>query len=297
MAPITDPQVLDFIAATEAAYPADTNGASAAENRRFYDAMCRSFHRGRPEALPVTDRRIAGVPCRIYGDETPVIVLYAHGGGFIVGGLDSHDDICAEIAEATGLQVVSVDYRLAPEYRFPAQIGDIAAVWEALARPGVVVGDSAGASLVAALCLKMRGGGGTMPLGQVLIYPGLGGDGSALSYHENRDAPLLRTSDLAPYAAALLGDQTPTELAAPLLAQDLAGLAPAFIVSADVDPLRDDSRDYAEKLRAADVPVIWRNEAELPHGYLRARATSDRARRSFSAILVAITRFSGGGRW
>lgn len=296
MATITDPQTLAFIAATEAAYPADANGASAEENRRYYNQMCSLFYRGRPEGLPVTDRAIAGVRCRIYGAETPVVVLYAHGGGYIVGGLESHDDICAEIADATGLQVVAVDYRLAPEYRFPAQIGDVGAVWEALDRPGVVVGDSAGACLVAALCLDLRQSG-RMPLGQVLIYPGLGGDGSAPSYHENAEAPLLRSSDLAGYSQALLGDQIPTELSAPLLAGDLEGLAPAFIVSADVDPLRDDSRDYAAKLAAAGVPVTWRNEAQLPHGYLRARASSDRARRSFGAILVAIARFSGGERW
>ncbi|AGT11417.1 alpha/beta hydrolase [Paracoccus aminophilus] len=288
---ITDPQVLEFIRLSEEAYPAEANEASAAENRRFYNEMCARFHRGRPEGLRVSDRRIAGVPCRVYGTETPVVVLYAHGGGYVVGGLDSHDDICAEIADATGLQVVAVDYRLAPEYRYPSQIGDLGAVWEALDRPGVVVGDSAGGSLVAALCLSQRARG-RMPLGQVLIYPGLGGDGTAPSYHENAEAPMLRTSDLEVYRDALMGDQKATELSAPLTATELAGLAPAFIVSADVDPLRDDARDYAAKLKAAGVAAIWRNELQLPHSYLRARGTSDRARRSFSAILSAISRFA-----
>lgn len=289
---ITDPQVLDFIQQTEAAYPADANTASAEENRTYYNEMCRVFRRPRPDGMMVEDRSITGIPCRIYGPTTPVLVLYCHGGGYVVGGLDSHDDVCAEIADATGLQVVAVDYRLAPEYRFPSQIGDLRTIWQALDQPGVVVGDSAGGCLVAALCLAMQKGAGRMPLGQVLIYPGLGGDGSAPSYRENAQAPMLRTSDLQGYRQALMGDQPDHPLSAPLTAPDLSEVAPAFIVSADVDPLRDDSRDYAERLTRAGVPAIWRNELQLPHGFLRARATSDRARRSFHAIVAAIVRFS-----
>lgn len=288
---IRDPQVLDFIAATEAAYPADANGASAAENRRSYNAMCDLFRAPRPPGLAVADRVIAGVGCRVYGAETPVFVLYLHGGGFVVGGLDSHDDICAEIADATGLQVVAVDYRLAPEHRWPAQLDDARAVWRALAsaRPAVVVGDSAGGMLAAALCLAETD---AAPLGQVLIYPGLGGDGSAASYRENAEAPLLRTRDLHGYRAALHGEgpEGPVSdpLAAPLSARLHADLPPAFIVTADVDPLRDDGRDYAARLTRAGAEATLRNEPELPHGFLRARHRSDRVRRSFQAILVQI---------
>lgn len=289
---ITDPQVLNFIARTEAAYPAEANGATAADNRRYYDTMCAVFQGPRPPGLPVEDRPLGGVPCRIYGAETAVAVIYIHGGGFVVGGLDSHDDVCAEIADATGLQVVAVDYRLAPEHRWPAQIRDVEAVWQALDRPAVVVGDSAGGNLAAALCLSRQGQ--RQPLGQVLIYPGLGGDRSAPSYSVNAEAPMLRTVDLDSYKVALHGEGPITDpLAQPLRAPDLHGLAPAFIVSADVDPLRDDGRDYASRLSQAGVAADWRNEPELPHGYLRARRDCDRARRSFQSILVAIVRFAG----
>jgi len=292
---IADPQVLDFIARTEAAYPPRANGADAAENRRLYDAMCAVFRASRPPGLPVRDRRIGGVPCRLYGAETAVAVVYVHGGGFVVGGLDSHDDVCAEIADATGLLVVAVDYRLAPEHRWPAQIADVQAVWDALDRPAVIAGDSAGGLLAAALCLSRHGA--RQPLGQVLVYPGLGGDGSAPSYRENAEAPLLRTEDLAAYRAALHGGGDPADpLARPLRAESLAGLAPAFVVTANVDPLRDDGRDYVRRLRAEGVAAHWRNEPELPHGYLRARRRSDRARRSFQAILAAIQRFAGPPR-
>lgn len=288
---IQDPQVLEFIAATEASYPADANGASAAENRRYYDAMCAAFRAPRPPGLRVEDRVLGGVPCRIYGGLTLPCVLYLHGGGFVVGGLDSHDDVCAEIADATGLQVIAVDYRLAPEHRWPAQLEDTRAVWEALDRAAVVVGDSAGGMLAAALCQSLRGR--RQPLGQVLIYPGLGGDGSALSYRQHAKAPLLRTEDLAAYRQALHGQGPVSDpLAAPLAAPDLSGLAPAYIISADVDPLRDDGQEYARRLQQAGVAAHWRNEPELPHGYLRARRSSDRARRSFQAVVAATARFS-----
>lgn len=288
---IADPQVRAFVAATEAAYPPEANGASPAENRRFYDAMCAVFRAPRPEGLAVRAPRIGGVSCRVYGADSPVVVLYLHGGGFVVGGLDSHDDICAEIADATGLQVIAVDYRLAPEHRWPAPLQDVTAVWQALDRPGIVVGDSAGGTLAAALCLSRPA---RAPLGQVLIYPGLGGDGTAPSYTENAEAPLLRTADLAAYRAALHGDAPVAPLAEPLRAPDLTDLPPAVIVTADVDPLRDDGRDYATRLRAAGSVAVWRNEPELPHGYLRARRTSDRARRSFQAVLAQIVRLGAG---
>ncbi len=288
---IDDPQVLAFIANTEASYPPEANTAGAAENRTYYDAMCARFRAPRPADMIVADCRIGGVPCRLYASDTPVCILYLHGGGFVVGGLDSHDDICAEIADAVGLQVVSVDYRLAPEHLWPAQIMDVKAVWHALDRPTVVVGDSAGGMLAAALCLSQKGK--RQPLGQVLIYPGLGGDGNAPSYRENADAPLLRAGDVLAYQSLLFGDAPVTDpVARPLEAPDLSGLAPAFVVTADVDPLRDDGKAYAERLSKARVPVTWRNEAQLPHGYVRARMTSDRARRSFHAIVAAISRFA-----
>jgi acetyl esterase len=291
---ITDLQVLDFIAKTEASYPAQANDADAADNRRFYDAMCAVFRAPRPPDLAVKDCTLGNVPCRIYGTETPIAVLFIHGGGFVVGGLDSHDDVCAEICDATGLQVIAVDYRLAPEHRWPAQIDDVEAVWRALDRPAVVVGDSAGAHLTAALCMTLQHE--RQPLGQVLIYPGLGGHRDAPSYHDNADAPMLRTIDLDTYRTALYGnDPVSDPRARPAIVADLTGLAPAFVVSADIDPLRDDAPAYVTRLNAAGVPAIWRNEPELPHGYLRARRTSDRARRSFQAVLCAVTRFAAAG--
>lgn len=294
---ISDPQVLAFITATESAYPADANIATPAENRRYYDAMCAQFRGPRPDGLVVRDAVIADVSCRIYGAETVPFVLYLHGGGFVVGGLDSHDDVCAEVADATGLQVIAVDYRLTPEHRWPAPLDDARAVWRAVSRPGIVMGDSAGGLLAAGLSLAERGADAPFaPLGQVLIYPGLGGTGDAASYRENAEAPLLRASDVGAYHKLLHGDGPVSDpFARPLLVPDLTDAPPAFIVSADVDPLRDDARDYALRLRQAGVSVQYRNEAQLPHGYLRARRSCDRARISFQAIIAAVSQMAARG--
>lgn len=294
MAQITDPEVLAFIADTEAAYPAEANAADPGDNRRLYDAMCAVFRAPRPPGLTVTDEIVAAVPVRRYcpqGLRAGVFVLYVHGGGFVVGGLDSHDDVCAELAVATGRELVAVDYRLAPEHLFPAQIDDVAAVWTsetAPGRAGIVVGDSAGGNLSASLCFRMRRTGGVMPLAQVLIYPGLGGDMTAPSYVENAEAPMLRTRDLKSYSGLLTGGRPELRRSSPeispLAAQSFAGLPPAFIVTADVDPIRDDGPAYQAALQAEGIRAEWRNEPQLPHGYLRARHRSKRAGASFAAI-------------
>ena len=308
MNPITDPEVKAFIARTEACYPADSNLATAAENRRIYDAMCLRFRQPRPAGVAVGDSAVAAsdperqIAIRRYRrTEHPVAatVLYGHGGGFIVGGLESHDDICAELCKGGGCDVVSVDYRLVPEHPYPAQLDDFSAVYQALAASGrhlVVAGDSAGGALAAALCLRIRRLGWPPALGQVLVHPGLGGDYTAPSYDENAEAPLLRTRDCQFYAE-VCAKGLPQEMLedpeyAPLKAADFSGLPPAFVVTADVDPLRDDGRDYVAALQKAGGWAQWRNEPQLVHGYLRARHESRRAAASFAAIVRAVTMFA-----
>lgn len=314
MKPIDDTEVLAFIARTEAAYPPEANGASIADNRRFYDAMCAVFRKPRPTGIAAFDERIGAVPVRVYRRAAapagvaaggPAAVVYAHGGGFVVGSLDSHDDVCAEIADRTGVTVVAVDYRLAPEHRHPAQLDDVEAVWQAVAAafPRVVVaGDSAGGTLVAGLCVRLARldarRGGRRPDGLVLIYPGLGGDRSAASYVDNAEAPMLRTADLEPYETARFGGlppEGPEAEAYPLRAPDVTIFPPSFVLTADVDPLRDDGITFAARLAGAGVAVIGRNEPQLVHGFLRARHDSARAGAAFDAIVAAIGALAGRG--
>ncbi|MHC8384198.1 alpha/beta hydrolase [Pseudomonas sp. LB3P14] len=254
--------------------------------RQAYSGMCRAFTPPRPAGLYVVDFELAGVPVRSY--QPPVspptsgcpCIVYLHGGGWVVGGLDSHDFICAELASTLGVLVIAVDYRLAPEHPFPAAFEDCLGVWRAL-RVGplrldpertLVAGDSAGGNLAAALCLALRDAGEPLPAAQALIYPGLGGDQRLPSRSECIDAPLLSTSDLECYHALYLrGTRRLSAYAMPLLAEDFSGLPPALIAVAQFDPLRDDGVLYAERLNKAGVAATLYYGEGLVHGCLRAR--------------------------
>jgi acetyl esterase len=293
---LIDASTWAFIARTNACYPEDTARRSIAEQRAIYDAMARSFHRGYPPGITAHDETLGGVPCRIYPGARPSVV-YLHGGGFVVGGLHSHDDICAEIRARTGFRVVSVDYRLAPEHLHPAAFEDALAVARAVADQGafLLVGDSAGGNLAAAVAHALRRE--TPPLGQVLIYAGLGGSLKSGSYLAHANAPMLSTQEVAFYqgirhkgGAAPGHDPT----AAPLQDVDFAGLPHTIAFSAQCDPVADDGRSYCAKITAAGGQAIWHLEEGLIHGYLRARASVPRAAESFERILTAISTLGAG---
>ena len=287
---IIDAETWGFIAATNAAYPADTASRSIVAQRDIYDAMCGKFVRGYPEGVIARDSLIAGVACRIYAGAAPS-VIYLHGGGFVVGGLHSHDDVCAEICHRTGLTVIAVDYRLSPEHLHPAAFEDAMAVTRATAAAGPVVlaGDSAGGNLAAAVSGALRGHG--MVLGQVLIYAGLGGDINAGSYLEHAFAPMLTREDVVFYTDVRFADGAPEgdATAAPLQDSSFAGLPPTVAIFAECDPVADDSRVYARRIAAAGGLAHWVAEPGLVHGYLRARHTVARAAASFTRICDAIS--------
>ena len=287
-----------FIEATNAAYPPDTATLSIADQRAIYDRMCRVFFQGYPPGVMARDEVVAGVPCRVYPGAAPV-VAYLHGGGYVVGGLHSHDDVCAEIRARTGLTVVAVDYRLSPENLHPAAFDDACAVIAELGRQGPVVlaGDSAGGNLAAASAHALRGKGVSI-LGQVLIYPGLGGDVNAGSYLAHAHAPMLSRDDVLYYKDIRHGGPPPEDdpTVYPLRDTDFAGLPPTLAISAQCDPLADDTRDYAARIRAAGGRAHWVEEPGLVHGYLRARASVPRAATSFTRIVEAISAFAAG-RW
>ncbi|PCH66185.1 MAG: esterase [Rhodobacteraceae bacterium] len=299
---LIDGETWDFIRATGDSYPEDAVVLDIAGQRRVYDAMCRAFHQDYPAGVTAQDRIGDGVPVRVYTAGQPTrSVVFFHGGGFVVGGLQSHDDVCAEICAQTGYRVVSVDYRLAPEHKHPAAFDDAWTATQWAAREYgdalVLVGDSAGGNLAAAVAHHARGRLAGV-LGQVLIYPGLGGDMGQGSYQENAHAPLLTLADILFYRDIRLAGDEPAgdPTYAPLWDSDFTGLPPSVIVTADCDPVRDDGRDYRDQLIAAGVPVVWINEPGLVHGYLRARTNAARARASFERITVAIEAL-GQGLW
>jgi len=302
-ATLLDAEIGDFLARTEAATPPLEPGADMDAQRAAYDVMCRAFHAGYPPGVWAEDRAADGVPVRHYradrhGEGWPV-VLYFHGGGFVVGGLHSHDDICAEICAATGLEVVSVDYRLAPEHCHPAAFDDamaaLAWVQRVLGRRAIVVGDSAGGNLAAAVAHAARGVDGGVA-GQVLIYPALGGDPTRGSYVAHAQAPILTLDDILYYERARTGGKAAGRDAtlAPLRDSDFSGLPPSVVLAAEADPLADDAPAYAEALRAAGSPALAIVEPGLVHGHLRARHMSARAAAAFGRINRAIGLLAGG---
>jgi acetyl esterase len=297
---LIDAETWAFIDRTNSFYAPDTTDETIEDQRRVYDRMCEAFFAGYPENVGVETTFVeAGnqrIPIRIYrSDEADAaaMVLYFHGGGFVLGGLESHDDVCAEICSRTGYEVVSVDYRLAPEYVHPAAFDDAMATYEwAMKRYAcniLLSGDSAGGNLAAAVAHASRGHA-KRPAGQVLIYPGLGGDHSKGSYVTHAEAPMLTARDIEfamkmrAGGTKITGDIT----YAPLADGDFSNLPPTVVITAECDPLSSDGEAYCSHVANAGGRAFWHEEHGLVHGYLRARHSVSRARSSFTRIVDAL---------
>ncbi|MFC6689079.1 alpha/beta hydrolase [Jhaorihella thermophila] len=298
-----DAETWAFIEKVRSFAPPDAGNATVAEQRAAYDALCHAFAVPYPEGVAARNATADGVAVRIYSAGQPNrTVIWFHGGGFVVGGLDSHDDLCAEICACTGFRVVAVDYRLAPDHPHPAAFEDCWTATRWVTREygaGVVLaGDSAGGTLAAAVAHHARGRLEGI-LGQVLVYPWLGDDMDGGSHVEHADAPCLTRADMLFYRQARLGGlpapvDDPTY--APLSDTDFSGLPPTVIFVAECDPLRDDGIAYYENLRAAGCRAHLVEEPGLVHGYLRARHSVQRAAASFERIETAIEAL-GQGLW
>lgn len=304
---LIDEETWAFIRETEKWYPPDAIDLSIEEQRAIYNKMCRAFFTGYPAGVSAHDRFVENsshqIPVRQYDLEGSVgreQVIYFHGGGFVVGGLESHDDVCAEICKSTGYRVTSVDYRLAPEHKFPADYKDAIAVFEHIAQqsdlPIIVVGDSAGGNLAAALSHASRRMD-NQPLGQVLIYPGLGSDLTQGTFVEHAEAPMLTTADTVFYKTIRTGGD-PQILTqpncTPLNDTDFSELPSTVVVTAQCDPLAGDGAAYCAKVIDAGGQAVLVEEKGLVHGYLRARHTVGRAKQSFGRITHAIEQLGIG---
>jgi acetyl esterase/lipase len=260
---------------------------------------------------------LTDVPVRIYWPpieshtDLPVVVFY-HGGGWAIGDLDTHDHVARAHAIGAEAIVVSVDYRLAPEHPFPAGVED---AWAALRWVGehaadlggdpariAVAGGAGGGNLSAVMALRARDAGGPPLVFQLLWYPVAVGDLSVPSFTENADAPILNANVTTAFLTWYLPAQDmsdpkalPTDVA-PANAVTLAGLAPAFIGTAEHDPLRDDGGTYAEMLSAAGVPVQLSNEPTMVHGYVSLTMVSPAAAEATNRGLVALKAALHGGR-
>lgn len=300
---LLDDEIWAYMHRSETFYPPDAVGLTIEEQRAVYDRMCAAFHQSHPDGVKTWDAPFGGVPCRVYeGDETDVTVVYYHGGGFVVGGLDSHDDVCAEICAQTGYRVISVDYGLAPEVIFPGCFNDAWAAFDAIAKayagPLLLAGDSAGGNLAAAMTHHARGRVDGRIRGQVLIYPGLGGDWGQGSYVLHANAPQLTVADMEFYQNIRAGGAPPKgdPRFAPLQDTDFSSLPPSVMLTVECDPLSSDGETYRDAILAAGGQAMWIEGQGLVHGCLRARMMSEKAAAFFGQIVQAIKSL-GAGDW
>jgi acetyl esterase len=236
---------------------------------------------------PLTIPSPAGpIPARIYtpiklrkaGGLAPVLVFY-HGGGWVIGDLDSHDVVCRKLAEEGELIVVSVDYRLAPEHKFPAAVDDAIAATKWIAGNAVqlgidgsrlvVGGDSAGGNLAAVVAIAARDGNGPAIAAQVLIYPAIDFAMTHPSHSEPETSILLTHSVIRWFRDHYLNGAADVHdwRASPVRARTLIGLPPAYVLTAGADPLRDEGNEYAERLKEAGVAVTHRIFPGQFHGF------------------------------
>jgi acetyl esterase len=264
-------------------------------------------HIGRIEDMDIADRDGARLHVRVYRPQPEAIrplLLYFHGGGFVIGSIDTHDPICRHLAARSGWTVVSVDYRLAPEHRYPAAVHDALDAFEwvwvhadsmhADRARLAVAGDSAGGTLAAVVAQHARRQGRQLAH-QILLYPALDQGGDYASRAAFCDQFLLTAQSIQWFANHYYGHGRP-ELgldASPARAPDLEGLAPTYIVTAELDPLRDEAAQYAARLEAAGVTTQYRCAKGVLHGFLgMARFVS--AARVELEVLAAFLRASSG---
>ncbi len=242
----------------------------------------------------------APVGLRLYGTPDRTTLVYAHGGGWVTGGLDYADEFCRFLAAEADVHVVSVDYRLAPEHPFPAPLDDLAAAWDwAAARYGgplALGGDSAGGNLAAALALRLRlRNAAREPAFQLLIYPVLGAPGVSDSYTTRADAFPIGAADMHWFFDHYVGrdarDAAGSDLL-PLAADDLSGLPPTHVVAAGHDPLHDEAISYAARLKDAGTVVSVQEHPALCHGFLRFTGASDAARAARASVVKSVRRLA-----
>jgi acetyl esterase/lipase len=235
-------------------------------------------------AGPIRYRRYSNEPAT-----AQAALLYLHGGGWVVGDLDTHDSVCRAVASRGGCTVVSLDYRLAPENPFPAAVEDAWAGlnWLAAQVDSVAVGgDSSGGNLAAVLTLRARERGGPPIAAQLLIYPVTDCDFETTSYREAATGYGLTRESMAWYWAQYVPELKHREHpdASPLRAKDHHDLPPALIITCELDPLASEGIAYAQALKSAGVHVQHILEPGMVHGYIRTSAMTSRTRKSWDDI-------------
>ena len=227
-------------------------------------------------------------------------LVYFHGGGWARGSLQTHDIVCRSLANGASCVVVSVDYRMAPEHRFPAAFEDALAATRWVAehaaelridpRRLAVGGDSAGGNLAAAVALTARDAGGPSLVHQLLIYPVTDYNFDTRSYADNAEGYMLTRAAMQHYWRLYLRDASDGAdfRASPLRARDFGNLPPALVITAEFDPLRDEGRAYADRLREAGTPVLYREYPGMVHGFVTSAGVLDAGKQAVREAAAAL---------
>ena len=278
----------------------------ATEARLHYRQARAALRPSAPDLAQVRDLEAAGtagpIPLRLYrpADGVLPVFIYFHGGGWVVGDLDTHDVVCRQVASLAHAAVIAVDYRLAPEHRFPAAVDDAwsATTWIAAhaAELGVdptriaVGGDSAGGGLAAVVALMARDSRKLRLALQVLVYPVLDLRAQSPSYSAYAEGYLLTRAAMQWYIAqyAPTSDAVDDWRASPLLAPWVHGVTPALVIAAELDPLFDEGEAYARRLQGARVAVQHHRVEGMVHGFLTMGGKVDAAGRAVETIAAAL---------
>ena len=280
-------EIHDYLAYNASFTPTDP---TLENTRAAYLAFCQAIQPALPDIV-FADAKIAGVKTRRYAGKAPdALVVYFHGGGFAIGNLESHHAICMEMCEKTGLDVLAVDYRLAPEHPYPAQLEDALAVLDALDEKIILAGDSAGATLAASVTLKRR----DKVHGHMLIYPWLDTPGEHESGRTHAEAPILTSEAIIEFETLRLSgqDRPKTPDYFPLMGDDFNDLPPSYISTADCDPLCDEGALYNTLHIFSGGESVLMEETGLMHGHLHARHHSARAMDAFEHICEGLNNLS-----
>lgn len=302
-----EPEMAAFIEKTAAVYPGHSTSLTPPEQREIYERYAAAFTPALPEQIATQDAAFqagAGHPIalRLYRhrarlhDAMRGTVLYFHGGGFVLGSLDSHQMVTARIAADTGLDVIALDYRLAPEHRAPAAHDDCLEVTLAALQGRLpfdlpanaalqLAGDSAGATLAASVAMRLRDDGIQGVHGLALVYPMLGTEPQLPARETEAHAPMLKLADVRAFRDLYWGAHPPYPAwTIPLDATRFDGLPPTLAIGAEHDPLRDDARVFAERITAAGGEAQLWIGAGLVHGCWRALESSPGVQRLHAQV-------------
>ncbi len=275
--------------------------------------MARAALSERPDVAKVENRAIPGlagdIPVRIYtpdGQAPFPVLVYYHGGGWVIGDLETHDGISRAFANAADCVVVSVDYRLAPEHKFPAAVEDAYAATEWAAANAAEIGgdpariavggDSAGGNLAAVVAQLAKEAGGPALVYQLLAYPVTNFDLETPSYQENAEGYFLTADTMRWFWDLYLNDQSEgaDPKASPLLREDVSGLPPGIVIAPEYDPLRDESEAYGRRLQEAGVDFeVWRAEGMI-HGFLGMTSVISEAKDAIDRLGEKLNKAFGG---